>query len=294
MTIVLEAGLTSEKRRARIVEHLHRTESASIESLAELLLVSKMTIHRDLDRLEEQRVVRKSRGGATLSPSTVFEADYTYRAQLALSEKMQIARYVAERVERGMAILVDDSSTAAQVIPLVINKRPVTIITNSLYAISSYCRVDGVSLLALGGSYDRICDAFFGSVAEQSIARLRVDLAVLSTAAIRGSNAYFHNPEVARFKLACIAVADQTVLMVDHTKFQKSALHLFSHLNVFNEVVTTNLLDATLVETLRNDRVNLSLLRYVEPVDKAIFIGRRKQDEDQLTGERNADNQEGR
>jgi DeoR/GlpR family transcriptional regulator of sugar metabolism len=275
------------------VEHLHKTESATIESLAELFSVSKMTIHRDLDRLEEQRVVRKSRGGATLSPSTVFEADYTYRAQLALSEKTQIARHVAERVERGMAILVDDSSTAAQIIPLLIDKRPITIITNSLHAISTYCRINGVSLLALGGSYDRICDAFFGNVTEQSIARLRVDLALLSTAAIRGSNAYFHNPEVARFKLACLAVADKSILMVDHTKFQKSALHLFSPLNVFDEVVTTDLLDPTLVESLRGDRVNLALLRHAEPGEKASFGAPPAREKDTLMGEKSASSQEG-
>lgn len=252
--------MTSEVRHTRLVSHLRKVESASIDELAELFGVSKMTIHRDLDRLEAQKIVRKSRGGATLLPSTVFEADYAYRSQLALSEKRLIARAVAGRIERGVAILIDDSSTAAQVIPFILEKRPLTIITNSLCVITDCSRVEGISVLDLGGSYDPVCNAFLGIVTEQAISRLRVDVALLSAGAIRGSYAYFHNPEVARFKLACLAAAERSLLMADHTKFGKSALHLFSHLNVFDEVISTDLLDSKIANELRNDNVKLELL----------------------------------
>jgi DeoR/GlpR family transcriptional regulator of sugar metabolism len=257
--------LTSEERRARLVAHLHSVESASIDDLADLLMVSKMTVHRDLDRLEEQRVVRKSRGGATLLPSTIFEADYAYRSQLAVDEKALIARAATDQVERGMAILVDDSSTAAQLIPLVLDKRPLTVITNSLGAIRTYCRTDGISLLAIGGAYDAICDAFFGIVAEQSISRLRVDLAVLSAAAVRAPSVYFHNPEVARFKLACLASAERSVLLVDHTKFNNSALHMCARLDAFDEVITTDLVDPQVADALRKSGVPLSQISTRQP-----------------------------
>ena len=64
--------------------------------------------------------------------------------------------------------------------------------------ITDCSRVEGISVLDLGGSYDPVCNAFLGIVTEQSISRLRVDMALLSAGAIRGSYAYFHNPEVAR------------------------------------------------------------------------------------------------
>jgi DeoR/GlpR family transcriptional regulator of sugar metabolism len=256
----MEAILTSHERRSRLVEHLHQAESATIEELAVLFSVSKMTIHRDLDRLEEQKIVRKVHGGATLLPSTVFEADRAYRSQLAVSEKAVIARAAAERIERGMAILIDDSSTAAQVVPQILNRRPLKLITNSLSIISDYRYTDGISVTALGGDYDSVCDAFFGIIAEQSISRLRADVALLSVAAIRGASAYFHNPEVARFKLACLAAADHSILMVDHTKFEKSALHMFSHLSTFDEVLTSDLLAPRIVADLREARVKLSVV----------------------------------
>jgi DeoR/GlpR family transcriptional regulator of sugar metabolism len=263
----MEVLLTSHDRRSRLVEHLHQAESATIEELASRFSVSKMTIHRDLDRLEEQKIVRKVHGGATLLPSTVFEADRAYRSQLAVKEKAVVARAAAERIERGMAVLVDDSSTVAQVIPLILDKIPLKIITNSLSIISDYRYTDGISVTALGGDYDAICDAFFGIIAEQSIARLRADVALLSVAAIRGASAYFHNPEVVRFKLACLAAADRSILLVDHTKFEKSALHLFSHLSTFDEVLTSDLVDPLIVNDLRDARVKLSVIDMNRPAE---------------------------
>jgi DeoR/GlpR family transcriptional regulator of sugar metabolism len=260
--------LTSQDRRSAIVRHLHEVESASIDGLAEMFGVSKMTVHRDLDHLEEQRIVRKSRGGATLLPSTVFEADFTYRSKLAIDEKHAIAATVADQVERGSAIFIDDSSTAAVIVPMVLSKRPLTIITNGVSVIGDVSRIEGVTLLSLGGTYDPVCNAFFGSLAERSIARLRVDLALLSAAAIRGTSAYFHNPEVARLKLACLDVADRSILMVDHSKFEKSALHLFTHLGVFDNVVTTDLLAPEIATSLRKDGVKLTVLPHGGAADK--------------------------
>ena len=82
-----------------------------MEELAQFLAVSKMTVHRDLDRLQELRVLRKTRGGATLLPSILFEADYAFRVRQNRSLKQVLAKAVAGLVDPGMALIVDDSST---------------------------------------------------------------------------------------------------------------------------------------------------------------------------------------
>lgn len=52
-----------EKRRARILEWLDERGSLTIEELAGHFGVSAMTIHRDIDRLARDGMVRKVRGG---------------------------------------------------------------------------------------------------------------------------------------------------------------------------------------------------------------------------------------
>ena len=58
-----------EDRRRDIIEILVEQGTASLEALAQRFSVSKMTIHRDLDELESEGLLRKTRGGATIESS---------------------------------------------------------------------------------------------------------------------------------------------------------------------------------------------------------------------------------
>lgn len=53
-------------REQKILEYLHKWGSASIQELADEFGVSKMTIHRDLNKLMETGKVHKKHGGVTL------------------------------------------------------------------------------------------------------------------------------------------------------------------------------------------------------------------------------------
>jgi len=240
--------------------HLRREETASVEELAELAGVSKMTIHRDLDRLAELRMVRKIRGGATLLPSAVFESDYTFRRRLCRAEKRALARRVGELIEPGMALILDDSTTTAVLTPILREKKPLTIITNARGLINALVGEEEISLTCLGGQYDAVSDGFFGLVCEAAVSRLRADLGIFSTAAVQGASAYLHDPEIVRAKLAMMAAADQTVLAFDSSKFGKSALNLFSPLDEFDRVLLTGAVEIERIEVLRKAQVPLELV----------------------------------
>jgi len=57
--------LSPEGRQARISDLVLDTGSMSAQELSEVFGVSVMTIHRDLDELQRQGVLRKARGAAT-------------------------------------------------------------------------------------------------------------------------------------------------------------------------------------------------------------------------------------
>jgi DNA-binding GntR family transcriptional regulator len=71
--------LTPAGRRERIAEIVLGREAVAARELATLFDVSLMTVHRDLDELERQGVLRKIRGGATPQPSSLFESNVRYR-----------------------------------------------------------------------------------------------------------------------------------------------------------------------------------------------------------------------
>jgi DeoR/GlpR family transcriptional regulator of sugar metabolism len=252
--------LSGEERRRRLLDYLHERPEASVEQLAQFLDVSKMTVHRDLDRLQELRVLRKTRGGATLLPSVLFEADYAFRVRQNEALKRALAVEVAKLVDPGMAILVDDSSTSAAVVDEIGPVRPLTIISNSLNLINRLVKDSSLTVISLGGRYDRVTDCFYGLPCEHATSRLRADLALFSTAAVQGTSAYLHDQEVVRAKLAMRAVADRSVLLFDHSKIGKSALNYFSSLSEFDEVYIDDGVDPAYVDRLMREKINLKLV----------------------------------
>jgi len=254
--------MTARERRQAIVEHLRSTETAAVDAFAAMFGVSRMTVHRDLDALVEQRLVRKVRGGATLLPSIVFEGDYDYRAKQQPGEKGALGRAAAQLVEPGMAVALDDSSTVAAMLPFLMDKRPLTIITNAAPVIRAMERAEGITLLALGGVYDRTVAAYTGLATERTMRSLRVDRAFMSTACVRASTAYMRDTEeVVRVKLVMMEMADESVLLADHTKFAKTALIRFADLCAFDRVLVTDGIDRRTREMLRRDKVRLEIVR---------------------------------
>ncbi|MEX1057287.1 MAG: DeoR/GlpR family DNA-binding transcription regulator, partial [Natronospirillum sp.] len=113
-----------EDRRDDIVELLMDQGSATLEELVEKFAVSKMTIYRDLDFLENDGLLRKVRGGATIEASGQFESDFRYRTRLATDEKCSITQRAAQFIVPGTSVLIDDGSTSQTIVPWLLKKKP--------------------------------------------------------------------------------------------------------------------------------------------------------------------------
>jgi len=246
-----------EQRRHEIIELLIREGAASLESMARAFEVSTMTIHRDLDDLESAGLLRKIRGGATIEAGGQFESDFRYRARVAAEEKQMIARRAAGFIEKRMIVMVDDGSTSQMITPHLIECRPLTVITNNLAVIVELSGQAGIELIALGGSFSKKFNGFFGVLTEKAIAELRADIAFLSSSAIDGRTAFHQDQEVLEVKRGMIASSASRYLMVDHRKFGRTALHRLADLDVFDGVVTSAALPQERADALRQDGIKL-------------------------------------
>lgn len=254
------ANLAQAQRHEWIAEIVLREDFVSLKDLAARLDVSLMTVHRDLDELERQGVLRKVRGGATPQPSSVFESNVRYRLTQALSEKRALARAAISLVEPGQAVMVDESTTGLALARLLPSRAPLTVITNSLIVVQELRSVDEIHLIVLGGDYWPRHDAFCGLACEAAAATIRADILFMSSTAISGGIAFQPDQDMAVAKRAMIGAAARRVLLVDHSKFGRVALHRLAPLRSFDQVLTDDGIDEAGLRQLRDAQVHYDVV----------------------------------
>jgi DeoR/GlpR family transcriptional regulator of sugar metabolism len=247
--------LGPDGRQARITDLVLSTGSVSAQELAETFGVSVMTIHRDLDELQRQGVLRKARGIATAQPSGTFESNVEYRTKANIEAKRLIAQHACRHVEPGMSVLLDDSTSALQMLPHLAALAPLTVATNYLAALVELAKMRDVHVVALGGHYDVQHDSFLGSTCVDAVESMRFDAAFVSTSAVSGGYAFHQEDKILAVKRAMVDVASHSHLLVDHTKLTRSALHRLLPLHRFTTVVVDAGVSARDLAALRENDV---------------------------------------
>jgi DeoR/GlpR family transcriptional regulator of sugar metabolism len=255
-----ESGARQSRRAARqtaISEAVMAEGAVRIEQLAERFNISLMTVHRDLDELEARGLLRKSRGVASAMSTSLVESSDVYRLHRQLREKKALARAAMQFVEPGQAIFLDDSTTVLQMAELLPQRAPLTVITNVLTLMNALTGARGISLLALGGDYYNWCSAFMGRMTTAAISTLRADIFIMSTAAITDDTVFHQTAETVDVKRAMFDASARRILLVDHTKFERRALHSLARLSEFDIVIVDELTEHEHITRMRSQGVHV-------------------------------------
>ncbi len=256
--------LLPEERRERITAAALSQDMVIARDLAAAFGVSLMTIHRDLDELEARGILRKTRGGATALPSSLFESSVQYRAAAKLAEKQAISRHAVGLIESGQSVMLSDATTMLPLVGLLPDLAPLTVIANFMPTIEALKGREGIRLIALGGEYFPSHDSFMGIVCESAIASLRADICFISVSAVSGGYAYHQEQEIVAVMRAMLRSSARKVLLIDHSKLGKTALHRVAPLSEFDLIVVDSRVSEDGLRELRDARTPFE----IAPVDR--------------------------
>ena len=107
--------MSKNSRNEEILQLVNSRGVISVGELSEKTYASRSTIRRDLEKLEQQGLLRRHHGGTesvlSLRPPQII------RRQRNQSEKNAVATKAAALVEAGSTIFIDASTTAQYMIP---------------------------------------------------------------------------------------------------------------------------------------------------------------------------------
>ncbi|PRD44788.1 DeoR family transcriptional regulator [Phyllobacterium phragmitis] len=253
-----------EERRQEIINLLVESRKVDLDALAERFAVSKMTIHRDLDDLEATGVLRKVRGGATIDASTQFESDFRFRQMQDADVKRVIGHAAIDLVEPGMTVLINDGSMAAVIGEMLLERRPLTIVTNNVAIMERVKGESGIKLITLGGVYSPKFNAYLGIMTEEALSRLRADIAFVSTPAASGRYAYHMDEDIVRTKRAMMKSSRQACLLINSRRFGHTALHVLGDLSEFSTIISDKPLPEDVLAELAHADTTIKIARWEE------------------------------
>lgn len=246
------------ERRNAILAKLSVDGKVLVADLAKEFDVTEETIRRDLEKLDNDGMARKTYGGAVKNENFNIDLPFHVRQQTNVESKQQIAALIGDMIQDGSYIMLDASTTALCVIKSIINKKNITLITNSIEILLELCNKPEWNILSTGGMLKEGGLSLVGYQAEKMISGFHVDMAICSCKGIETSNGITDsNERDAEIKKAFFKSANKRILAVDSSKFDRSSFVKVCGIDEVDVVVTEKKPSDAWLERLKQNNVEV-------------------------------------
>lgn len=248
---------TIQKRREDILQMLAEKGGATIRDIAKLYKVSEMTVRRDLQLMEDRRLVYRTHGGVVswgnIHGTTLFN-------EAIMKWRDLISRYAARYIEDGDSLFINGSRIALNMLKYVDNKK-VFVYTNNGWAIGEKYS-DGVTVCLTGGEMrNRV---MIGDYVMRNLLSVTVDKIFIGCAAVYDDGEFRYDiPTEIGINESMISrtKSDKVYVLADHTKLQKRVDRENSYGSSRYEkkivLVTDEEADKTILESLRKHGIEI-------------------------------------
>ena len=210
--------MLAAERQQRILDMLLKSGAVSTVKAAKALGISEETVRRDFETLEADGHLSRRHGGAVRLDENHRDLSLNRRETVSVAEKKVIAGLALAQIHEGDIIFFDASSTVFHLAGLLPNIK-VTVLTSALKVAIELARRPAVQVILTGGAINAGSLSCEGSLADSLLERCQVQKAFLSCRGLDAKRGLSEaNAEQAALKRKILSLAEQTVLLADHTK----------------------------------------------------------------------------
>ena len=251
-------SVKTDARAQQIVVELLRRGDISVSDLMKHLKISAPSIRRDLARLEQRGLIRRTHGGATLVEPLLYEpfrydSSFQKREQNSQEEKRRIALAAAELICEGETVGITAGTTTTQIARSIRHRSNISIVTNAINIGMELCNLTGLKTYMTGGFVQWAWSfSLIGSPAIQFLQNVILDklfLGVCGVSAERGATAI--EPDEGLVFRTMVQQARHVIVVADSTKLGVVTPALICPASAIHLLITDTNADPKILKALQ-------------------------------------------
>ncbi len=248
-------------RRERIGKYIQEKGVATVKELGALFPdVSFMTIHRDLEKLEQEGMITRTRGGAVsaVQGSSPTEVKLEARMNTNMKEKREMAKKALKLIEPGSAVFLDAGTSSialAQALP----DMDINIFTTGPNIALELGKLSMPAIHMCAGTLNRFNQAVSGQSTLQMLESINIATAFLGVSGYTDEGGFTCGKEEEMLvKRLMIQKAGRSVILMDSSKCGKILPYTFGNVEDVDYIISDGNLPKELIQ--RAERAETKIL----------------------------------
>ena len=233
--------MLNQIRKQKIAEYINEKGVASIKELNALFPeISVMTIHRDLEKLEKEGIIIRTRGGAISGKRqlSASETSLTTRENTNSDAKMMIAKKAISLIEEGNSIFIDAGTTALALAREMPDMK-LNIFTTAPNIAVELSQLEHPTIYMCGGMLNKANQAISGSATLKMLEDVNITVAFIGVSGYSSSSHFTCGKEEEKqVKQLVMAKAFKNVILMDDSKYGQVLPFTFGRLEDTDVVVS--------------------------------------------------------
>lgn len=254
--------MLKEERYKIIVDWVNKKSVVTVDELCEKFHISQSTVSRDLHKLNMAGKVIKTHGGAISNATGLStEPSFTYRKNQFMEEKQRIAKKAVEFIRPGETVILDSGTTTFWMAEFLDEIENLSIWTNDLFLALELLNHENIEVTMLGGKLRREYFNAMGVLTNQLMKNIHVDRFFVGVDAINVDGGLMvYSIEEAELKRSMIERSRETIVLCDHSKFEKMALMSICPIENVQRVITGKKADHKAIDLIRKLNVEVDVV----------------------------------
>lgn len=237
----MNENLLPIERLNKIKEILKEKKQIDVYSLSNILNVTEVTVRRDLEKLEDEKFLTRTHGGAVLNEKEIirpiiFDDDKDKHGLYTPISK--IASYF---VKDHNVVFLGPGKTSRYIVRMFSTKKAVTVVTNDFivaYDCSLYS--PNVKVIIPSGELDIVNYTIYGRLTDSFLKSFYFDVAFFDVDGVSLDRGYsVSSMDKAYLIQDVMKISKENIAVCEYTRFSSNASSYLGPINLFQKIIST-------------------------------------------------------